>query len=454
MGTMFDTVLDPRKTFAGLKVEAVAAYANGKFANYEAAKREFSNVPVLEIDVLGEGVGDTGDFEPGDMSASNAGSWAKGRMAAGVERPVLYFSVSQWTEVIRSLHAAGVRRRDVRIWTAHYTGREHRCSAACGFGVQGVADATQWGSADFAGTLPPPYKGHVMDISLTDDDFFGDAPAGISTAGSGKAHPAAHVPPFPGRELGQPPPMTGNDVHRWQAQMARRGWAIVVNSTYDAASEHICRQFQEEKGLHVDGVVGENTWRAAWAAPVTTLARPASASRSATATPSGAAVASAKRLLAFSEQGKYHADNPGDLNDIKATAAGRAVHNVNGAAVHIDERVMRVLVFLIEKGHTIGTFAICSDHHDDGPHGHAGGMAVDISTIDGHAVASASARAVVIKLDTELHHAGELTPRQLISGGVGNVRDQTISALSIPGADSFYGADTMAQHCNHVHVGY
>jgi hypothetical protein len=248
--------------------------------------------------------------------------------------------------------------------------------------------------------------------------------------------------------------MSGNDVHRWQAQMARRGWAIAVNSTYDAAAEHICRQFQEEKGLHVDGVVGANTWRAAWVAPVTTPTRPATATRPSTASPSGAAVASAKRLLAFKEQGKYHADNPGDLKDIKATAEGRAVRNVNGAAVHIDERVMRVLVFLIEKGHTIGTFAICSDHHDDGPHGHAGGMAVDISTIDGQAVAQSSARAAVIKVDTELNRAGELTPRQLISGGVGNVRDQTISALSIPDADAFYGAATMAQHCNHVHVGY
>lgn len=113
--------------------------------------------------------------------------------------------------------------------------------------------------------------------------------------------------------------------------------------------------------------------------------------------------AAAKRLLQLQAQGKYHADNPGDLRDIQTTAAGNPVRSQSGAMVHIDARVMRVLIALIGNGHTIGTFAICSDHHDDGPHGHA---------------------------------------------------DLQISALSIPGADSFYGAQTMQEHCNHIHVGY
>jgi hypothetical protein len=170
--------------------------------------------------------------------------------------------------------------------------------------------------------------------------------------------------------------------------------------------------------------------------------------------PAGNAAAAAQQLLQLQAQGKYHADNPLDLGDIQATAAGRAVHSQHGGLVHIDARVMKVIVHLIGLGHNIGTFAICSDHHDDGLHGHAGGMAVDISTIDGHSIASPSARALVLQVDHQLHNAGTLVPRQLISGGVGNVRDMEISALSIPGADSFYGAATMAQHCNHIHVGY
>lgn len=169
---------------------------------------------------------------------------------------------------------------------------------------------------------------------------------------------------------------------------------------------------------------------------------------------SGDAAEAAKRLLALAKQGKYHADNPGDMDDIEDTAAGRAVHSQHGGMVHIDARVLQVLVHLIELGHTIGTFAICSDHHDDGPNGHAGGKAVDISTVDGHSVASPSSRASVLKIDRALGKAGHLQPRQLISGGCGNVRDAEISALCIPAADSFFGKDTMQDHCNHIHVGY
>jgi hypothetical protein len=167
----------------------------------------------------------------------------------------------------------------------------------------------------------------------------------------------------------------------------------------------------------------------------------------------GDAAPSAKRLLKFHEEGKYLPEGPGDLKDVRATAAGHAVHSQSGKLVHIDERVMRVLNRLIESGHTIGTSAICSDHHDDGEHGHAGGFAVDISSIDGHSIATASTRALVIKIDNALHKAGALIPRQLITGGVGNVADPAIARLTIPNP-AYYGAETMAAHCNHIHVGY
>jgi hypothetical protein len=169
--------------------------------------------------------------------------------------------------------------------------------------------------------------------------------------------------------------------------------------------------------------------------------------------PTGDAAAMAKQLLELHASGKYRADNPGDLADITATAAGKPVHSQHGGFVHIDERVMRVLVHLIELGHTIGTFAICSDHSDDGVNGHAGGKAVDISSIDGKAVASESSRALVLAVDKALHAAGDLTPRQLISGGCGNVADQEIAILTIPNP-AFFGSATMSDHCNHIHVGY
>lgn len=182
MGTMFDTVSDPKQTFAGLEVEAIAAYGNGNFANFKAAKKEFPHVHVLEIDVSGQSIGNAGDFEVGDMAISHAGSWAKGRIAAGVHRPVIYFSASNWTAIMASLHAAGLKRSDVRIWTAHYTGHPHLCSSACGFGITGHADATQWGSPQAGGTLPPPYAGRNIDVSMTAPNFFGKA-AAVATGG-------------------------------------------------------------------------------------------------------------------------------------------------------------------------------------------------------------------------------------------------------------------------------
>jgi hypothetical protein len=178
MGTMFDTDHDPKATFEGLEVEAIAAYANGKYANYRNAKEAYPHVPMIEIDVMGEDIGDAGDFEAGAMQSSEAGRWAKNRIAAGVKRPVVYFQVSNYAAVHQSLEAAGVPPTDVRFWTAHYTGKPHLCSSACGFGhdPHQHADATQWGSPPTkespAGYLPPPFKGHFMDVSETKPDFF------------------------------------------------------------------------------------------------------------------------------------------------------------------------------------------------------------------------------------------------------------------------------------------
>jgi hypothetical protein len=252
----------------------------------------------------------------------------------------------------------------------------------------------------------------------------------------------------------------GSDVLAVKHTLLRMGVqgsdAIAMNNTAGPKYVATLRRAQANAGLTVDGKYGRDTHGVV--APNFT---PADAQLYESAPirhpqpppPSGDAAANAQKLLQFASQGKYHADNPGDMNDIQATAAGRPVHSQSGAMVRIDPRVMQVLVHLIGNGHTIGTFAICSDHHNDGPHGHAGGFAVDISTIDGHAVSSRSARASVIQIDKELHNAGTLVPRQLITGGVGNVIDQTIEGFTIP-SPGFYGAATMQEHTNHVHVGY
>jgi hypothetical protein len=252
----------------------------------------------------------------------------------------------------------------------------------------------------------------------------------------------------------------GSDVlavkHTLRRMAIKGNEKMRMNKTAGRAFVATLRNAQAQGHITVDGKYGPDT-HAVIARHFTpddeALYRSADIRRPGTLRVSGDAAANARKLLQFQAQGKYHADNPGDLSDIQATAEGRAVRSKSGQMVHIDVRVMQVLVHLIDLGHTIGTFAICSDHHDDGPHGHAGGLAVDISTIDGHPINSPSARAAVIQVDNQLRNAGALVPRQLITGGVGNKIDQTIEALTIPNP-GFYGPETMKEHTNHIHVGY
>jgi murein L,D-transpeptidase YcbB/YkuD len=75
------------------------------------------------------------------------------------------------------------------------------------------------------------------------------------------------APPFPGTLLVNF--TQGHGTRQWQQQMAARGWSLGVDDMYGGESERVCTQFQQEKGLGVDGVVGPETWAAAWTAPVT-----------------------------------------------------------------------------------------------------------------------------------------------------------------------------------------
>ena len=59
------------------------------------------------------------------------------------------------------------------------------------------------------------------------------------------------------------------NVSTWQGQMAHRGWSISVDGQFGPQSEGVCRQFQQEKGLAVDGLVGPQTWQTSWTAAVT-----------------------------------------------------------------------------------------------------------------------------------------------------------------------------------------
>lgn len=58
-------------------------------------------------------------------------------------------------------------------------------------------------------------------------------------------------------------------IRTFQTQLKKRGWSIGVDGRFGPATKKIVRQFQAEKGMAVDGLVGAKTWKAIWESPVT-----------------------------------------------------------------------------------------------------------------------------------------------------------------------------------------
>lgn len=62
--------------------------------------------------------------------------------------------------------------------------------------------------------------------------------------------------------------VSGPHVQTWQAQMAKRGFAIYADGQYGPQSEAVCRAFEQEIGVTVNGMVGADVWNAAWEFPI------------------------------------------------------------------------------------------------------------------------------------------------------------------------------------------
>lgn len=143
-----------------------------------------------------------------------------------------------------------------------------------------------WAWRTYSGDNPHDHHVHVS-VDCTGEGGYMDStePWGWSggTAPTPTPPPSGDAPPFPfpsGHYLGQPDPdpachsgyyseTDADAVNVWQAQMAARGWTITADGRYGPGSESVCRSFQAEKGLSVDGLTGPSTWAASWSAPVT-----------------------------------------------------------------------------------------------------------------------------------------------------------------------------------------
>ena len=100
-------------------------------------------------------------------------------------------------------------------------------------------------------------------------------------AATSKPKPASKAPAFPlpkghyfGPKSGPAASVSGYyghraDLKRWQAQMRKRGWSLTADGLYGPTTAKVARQFQRDKRLAQDGLIGKQTWDAAWATPVT-----------------------------------------------------------------------------------------------------------------------------------------------------------------------------------------
>lgn len=81
--------------------------------------------------------------------------------------------------------------------------------------------------------------------------------------------PAKVPPKYAGKLLRLNPSRYSAQVRIWQAQMRARGWTLSPDGYFGSATLKVVKQFQREKGLAVDGVIGPRTWAAAWTAKIT-----------------------------------------------------------------------------------------------------------------------------------------------------------------------------------------
>lgn len=143
---------------------AVAGYVDGDWPTFHLLGRFKANR--LSIAVHSDADAACLDIEAGDATAGQAAGWVARQINRGQKTPVLYASRDTLPAVLRELRAAGIPRRQVRVWSAHYTDQPHICApGSCGAAF--TADATQW--TDKA-------LGRNLDESLLSDSFFPKAP--------------------------------------------------------------------------------------------------------------------------------------------------------------------------------------------------------------------------------------------------------------------------------------
>jgi hypothetical protein len=165
MITMYDSITVANLPDGG---GAYAGYVGGNWATWDAVKATFGgHAHLLSIAVNAGEDAKCLDVEQGDATPAEAPGWVKRQQGRGQYKPVLYASVSAVPAVLAALGHAGIKRDEVRLWSAHYGAGKHICGpASCKWPGVPACDGTQWTDAA-AGA-----GGTRVDESLLTDAFF------------------------------------------------------------------------------------------------------------------------------------------------------------------------------------------------------------------------------------------------------------------------------------------
>lgn len=156
---MYDAVV-PACIPAGALV--VAGYVDGNWPTMDEVRKRFPFAKHISIATRSTSVADILDVEVGDATPDDVVRWLELAHAGGIERPGVYTSVARMRRCLDVAHAAGWTRPRLKVWTAHWTDREHLCGPECGFGLATNAGATQWRGAKV---------GEAYDVSLATPTF-------------------------------------------------------------------------------------------------------------------------------------------------------------------------------------------------------------------------------------------------------------------------------------------
>lgn len=124
-----------------------------------------------------------------------------------------------------------------------------------GLTVDGIDGPATWAALDNTQPAAPPATDTAQPtpqaptFPLPDGSYFGP-----------KSGPARSVSGYYSHE---------EDLRAWQQRMKDRGWRLDADGRYGPDTKRVATAFQQQKGLTVDGLIGPDTWAAAWTTPIT-----------------------------------------------------------------------------------------------------------------------------------------------------------------------------------------